>query len=39
MHYYGFHPAKFNHETKHLDDMQELVYRRLIDEYIVKTAI
>lgn len=34
MHYYGFHPAKFNHETKHLDDMQELVYRRLIDEYM-----
>lgn len=33
MHYYTFHPAKFNHETKMLSRLERAIYRELIDEY------
>lgn len=34
MHFYAFHPAKFNFETKHLSRMEKAIYRELIDEYM-----
>lgn len=33
MHYYTFHPAKFNHETKMLTRIERAIYRELLDEY------
>ena len=34
MHFYMFHPAKFNFETKHLSRLEKAIYREMIDDYM-----
>ena len=38
MHFYMFHPAKFNFETKHLSRLERAIYREMIDDYMANES-